>query len=220
MSTNDEKRVPGIAAQVERLAELGVPTQFGLSEKSLRDFANQLDRYPTKALIVASGKPSNYSALTQLIQYRGKRGFVVVDFTDAADYEVFEGSDQHAVQMTENDWYLLVDPQRGDEFESASPSEALAEVTASNRVALSIVEGLMLAIQAPGMLERNHCYMTIASRKKKANGGFDARTPALWISNGTGRDAEENEDAPKLGWCWWNNRHTWLGIAHADRRQF
>jgi hypothetical protein len=220
MSMNDEKQIPSIAAQVERLAELGIPAQFGCTEKSLRDFANQLDRYSTEALIVPSGEPSNYSVLTQLIQYRGKHGFVVVDFTDAADYEVFEGLDQRAVRMPENDWYLLVDPQRGDEFESASPSEALAEITVSNRVALSMVEGLMLAIQALGMLERNHCYMTIASRKKKANGGFDARTPALWISNGTGRDTEEHKDAPKLGWCWWKNRHTWLGIAHADRRQF
>ncbi|MGO1423798.1 MAG: DUF5701 family protein, partial [Brachybacterium sp.] len=22
----------------------------------------------------------------------------------------------------------------------------------------------------------------------------------------------------KLGWCWWNNRHTWLGIASAAGR--
>ncbi|MGO1201392.1 MAG: DUF5701 family protein, partial [Dermabacteraceae bacterium] len=22
----------------------------------------------------------------------------------------------------------------------------------------------------------------------------------------------------KLGWCWWNNRHTWLGIASAGGR--
>ncbi|MGH3631886.1 MAG: DUF5701 family protein [Sciscionella sp.] len=24
--------------------------------------------------------------------------------------------------------------------------------------------------------------------------------------------------APKLGWCWAGNRHTWLGFASASRR--
>ncbi|WIM72923.1 DUF5701 family protein [Corynebacterium suedekumii] len=46
---------------------------------------------------------------------------------------------------------------------------------------------------------------------------FDSRTPALWISSGTGRDGAEHRGAPKLGWCWWRNRHTWLGIASAER---
>ncbi|WFF07707.1 DUF5701 family protein [Micromonospora sp. WMMD1076] len=30
--------------------------------------------------------------------------------------------------------------------------------------------------------------------------------PALWISQG----------APKLGWCWFGNPHTWLGSATAN----
>ena len=34
------------------------------------------------------------------------------------------------------------------------------------------------------------------------------RVPALWIS----------ERAPKLGWCWDGNPHTWLGLASAGRR--
>ncbi|MFD0272242.1 DUF5701 family protein [Streptomyces sp. NPDC127106] len=28
--------------------------------------------------------------------------------------------------------------------------------------------------------------------------------------NGTGRDGRERRNAPKVGWCWWGNRHTWL----------
>jgi hypothetical protein len=60
--------------------------------------------------------------------------------------------------------------------------------------------------------------MTIGSRLRKVNGTLDARTPALWISNGTGRDGPANRNAPKLGWCWAGNRHTWLGFASASER--
>jgi len=40
----------------------------------------------------------------------------------------------------------------------------------------------------------------------------------LALSNGTGRDGLENRNAPKAGWCWVGNRHTWLGFATAAIR--
>ena len=46
----------------------------------------------------------------------------------------------------------------------------------------------------------------------------DSRTPAVWISNGTGRDGAGNRNAPKVGWCWADNRHSWLGFASAASR--
>src|SRR5699024_9462624 len=55
-------------------------------------------------------------------------------------------------------------------------------------------------------------------RLTKPDGTSDSRTPALWASGGTGRDGKDRKDAPKLGWCWWNNRHTWLGVASAGGR--
>ena len=73
-------------------------------------------------------------------------------------------------------------------------------------------------LQQPDVLARGHCFMAIGSRLRKANGSLDARTPALWISNGTGRDGPDNRNAPKLGWCWAGNRHTWLGFASASGR--
>jgi hypothetical protein len=68
------------------------------------------------------------------------------------------------------------------------------------------------------VLQRNHCFMTIGSRLRKPNGTFDARTPAVWLSNGTGRDGHDRRDAVKVGWCWAGNRHTWLGFASASSR--
>jgi len=49
---------------------------------------------------------------------------------------------------------------------------------------------------------KNHCFMLMGSRRG------DLRVPALWIS----------EKAPKLGWCYDGNPHTWLGIASAESR--
>ncbi len=60
--------------------------------------------------------------------------------------------------------------------------------------------------------------MTIGSRLRKTSGALDARTPAVWISNGTGRDGAARRNAPKVGWCWSGNRHTWLGFASATGR--
>lgn len=52
------------------------------------------------------------------------------------------------------------------------------------------------------LLEKNKCFMLAGSRR------HDRRVPALWIS----------ERAPKLGWCWDGNPHTWLGTASAALR--
>lgn len=73
-------------------------------------------------------------------------------------------------------------------------------------------------LQAPAVLERTACFMTIGSRRRRPGGRADARTPAVWVSNGTGRDGRERKDAAKVGWCWAGNRHTWLGIASAGGR--
>lgn len=75
-------------------------------------------------------------------------------------------------------------------------------------------EGISWLLQDPTRLEPYHCFMAIGSRRRTVT-GLDARTPALWISNGTGRDGHERRGAPKVGWCWAGNHHTWLGMASA-----
>src|SRR5207247_6768332 len=87
-----------------------------------------------------------------------------------------------------------------------------------DRTPLLLTEGIHWVLQRPEILERNHCFMTIGSRLRKPNGVLDSRTPALWISNGTGRDGSERRNAPKVGWCWAGNRHTWLGFGSAAGR--
>lgn len=97
-----------------------------------------------------------------------------------------------------------------------SPDEALPHIENEGRRPLTVNEGISWLLQQPERLEPGYCFMTIASRKKKGK-ALDTRTPAIWISGGTGRDGRTNKGAPKVGWCWAGNRHTWLGFASAKK---
>ncbi|GIH04132.1 hypothetical protein Rhe02_21990 [Rhizocola hellebori] len=98
--------------------------------------------------------------------------------------------------------YLVFDVDRGEEYRNVRPEDAVAAITARGRSPLTIEEGLALITHHPEMLEKNKCFMLAGSRCG------DRRVPALWISEG----------APKLGWCWAGNPHTWLGTASAASR--
>ena len=135
---------------------------------------------------------------------------------DLADVDRFDAIAEAAAP--DADVYLLTCVERGDEYANRSPDEALPAILAAGRSPLTLTEGIHWLLQQPTALERNHCFMTIGSRLRKDGGKLDARTPAIWISNGTGRDGSERRHAPKVGWCWAGNRHTWLGFASAAGR--
>ncbi|WP_345742990.1 DUF5701 family protein [Brachybacterium paraconglomeratum] len=204
--------LPSLFAQAERLIALGLHTLAGLPAEALTDAATRAGADRTDALLAIDPALAPPSSLAPLMQRGEKLGFVVEDMTDV-DAFAPTGVDLPGAPL-----YLLQAPDRGDEFENVSPAEALESITAAGRSPLLLTEGLLWVLQVPEVLERNHCFMTIGSRIRTASGRLDSRTPALWISGGTGRDGKERKDAPKLGWCWWNNRHTWLGIASAGGR--
>jgi hypothetical protein len=102
-----------------------------------------------------------------------------------------------------DDPYLLVDVERGEEFCGVRPGDAVAEIVGRGRTPLTILEGIVLQLVRPELLEKNRCFMLAGSRRG------DRRVPALWISGG----------APKLGWCWEGNPHSWLGTASAAERR-
>ncbi|SCG50856.1 DUF5701 family protein [Micromonospora inositola] len=95
--------------------------------------------------------------------------------------------------------YLLFDVDRGEEFRNLTPAAAMEGMTAQGRLPLTIDEGLAFITLHPAALASNRCFSLVGSRCG------DRRVPALWISQG----------APKLGWCWYGNPHTWLGSATA-----
>jgi hypothetical protein len=153
------------------------------------------------------------SALAPRLRLNDKSGFVVADMTDVDQFIPIP-----SVTLPEAPRYVLRDVDRGDAMANWSPDEALRAIEDAGRTPLTLTEGLHWLLQCPEVLERNHCFMTIGSRRRKPDGSSDARTPAVWISNGTGRDGPANRNAPKVGWCWAGNRHTWLGFASASGR--
>ncbi|MFJ9693362.1 DUF5701 family protein [Kitasatospora sp. NPDC101183] len=215
-ATTTLSALPALSAQAERLVELGVHETAGLSAAELWAFAEAAEGEggAEGALLCVHPDRAPASALAPLLRADGKPGFVVVDMPDV---DLFAPLD--TVAVPDAPLYLLTGLDRGDHMANWSPDEALPALTAESRTPLLLAEGVHWVLQQPGALERNHCFMTIGSRLRKANGALDARTPALWFSNGTGRDGRERRNAPKVGWCWAGNRHTWLGFASATGRR-
>lgn len=205
--------IPAVTDQAERLIALGVPDLVGLSAARLRDVAAATASGAQGALLAIHPRRARPSALAPLLRHEGKPGFVVVDMTDVDAFAPVP-----AAAIPDADIYLVSGIDRGDHLANWSPDEALPAIVADGRSPLTLTEGILWLLQQPDALERNHCFMTIGSRKPKSPTTLDTRTPAIWISNGTGRDGATRRGAPKVGWCWAGNRHTWLGFASAVQR--
>jgi len=203
--------LPSIPEQAERLIALGIHRVAGLPADSLRKLSGRVSAEP--ALLVLHHDVAPASALTPLLRVGDKAGFVVSDMTDVDEFRPISSLDVPDAPL-----YLLTEIDRGDAMANWSPDEALPAIVGAGRTPLTLTEGLHWLLQRPEVLERGRCFMTIGSRRHKPSDDLDARTPALWISNGTGRDGAANRNAPKVGWCWAGNRHTWLGFGSAGRR--
>lgn len=207
--------------QLDRWMELGVPAAVGIAEPRLRELAAPVlahDLPDGEAVLVLGPRIAPAAALAPLLDLGGRAGFVVPDMTDLAEFADIDG-----LGVPDAEVYAVVGVERGDDLAGWTPDAALPEILARGRTPLTVHEGISWLLQHPGMLERNHCFMVIGSRKRTAAGKgrpvVDKRVPALWISGGAERDGgRERRGAPKLGWCWAGNRHTWLGFASAAAR--
>ena len=204
--------LPSLAHQAETLIALGLHDRAGIPADRLRALCGEQAGAPALLAVHPDVVPA--SALAPLVRCDDKPGFVVADMTDLDEFTPIASVTVPAAPL-----YLVRDPERGDAMANWSPDEALPAIADAGRTALTVTEGLHWLLHQPDVLQRNRCFMTIGSRRQKADGSLDARTPALWISNGTGRDGVANRNAPKVGWCWAGNRHTWLGFASADGRE-
>ncbi|MFD6026925.1 DUF5701 family protein [Streptomyces griseoluteus] len=201
-----------LSTQAERLIGLGVHEIAGLPAAEVRAAAEGAGDGDFLLAVRPDLAPA--SVLAPLLRRGDRAGFVVTDMTDVDRFAPLD-----TIGLPDTPLYLVSGADRGDDMANWSPDEALLALTAASRTPLLLTEGIHWVLQRPDVLERNHCFMTIGSRLRKPNGALDARTPALWISNGTGRDGRERRDAPKVGWCWAGNRHTWLGFASGEERR-
>ena len=200
-----------IADQLRRLVDVGVAELANVSPSELVAHAERLADQPD-ATVAIHPKFVPARRLATLLRRDGKPGFVVTDMTDLEHFDPITG-----IEIPDQPLYLVCDIDRGDDMRSWNPNEALPAINELGRTPLTINEGISWLLQEPKLLEPNHCFMTVGSRKSDGH-RLNPRTPAIWISGGTGRDGASNKGAPKVGWCWADNRHSWLGFAHARAR--
>lgn len=199
--------------QVANLIDLGYPA---LSGRTATEYADLLAPLRATALARATGSgplpaptrervpfvlvlPRELAAPehTMPMTRRGNRpGFADYDADDLAGFGPIADLDVPAGP------YLAYDVERLGDTLGQTPDEAAVGIAARRRTPITIEEGIALITQFPDTLEKNHCFHTAGSRRG------DQRVPALWIS----------KNAPKLGWCWARNRHTWLGVASCAAR--
>lgn len=198
---------------LDALPRAGGPTpeQVLVAVEALRPLLHERagdEPSPSRApfvLVVASATPEDEAAaveaLVPTLRLRGSALAGVLDRNHGpeglAPYRPIEpvGPPPAAV-------YALLDVDRGEEFRDVPPQEALPVVLRRGRTPLTLGEGVATVLAHPAMLEKNRCFMLSGSRRG------DRRVPALWIS----------QRAPKLGWCWDGNPHSWLGVASAAGR--
>ncbi|TWJ25040.1 DUF5701 family protein [Micromonospora endolithica] len=199
-------------SQVDTLVRLGYPALAGRAEDEFRALLAPLrpaavagaaglpapteDRVPFLLVVTRELVPvEDRVALTTLA---GKRKPGIVDkHYPEGDLARFDPIKE--LEVPAGPAYLLFDVDRGADLRNLAPSAAMEVITGRDRLPVSIDEGLALVTLYPATLASNRCFSLVGSRCG------DKRVPALWISQG----------APKLGWCWWGNPHTWLGSASA-----
>ena len=201
--------------QVARLVELGYPGRCGLGEPAFRELLAPLAEPAARVaeqddvpfvLVVTRDlvRPEDTVPLLRLVDGR-KPG--VVDRNHAAgDLATYHPLPDLGLDVLDRGHppkaYLLTGIARGEEFCNVRPEDALPVIRGRGRTPLTIDEGIAVVTHAAHLLEKNRCFMLSGSRR------HDRRVPAMWISQG----------APKLGWCWDGNPHTWLGVASAGGR--
>ncbi len=200
------------ARQVDRLVELGYPSLAGLDEPSFRELLEPLaepaatvpEREDVPFVVVVTRELVRPEDSVPLLRLAGGNKPGVVDRNhaegDLATYRPLPELGFDGLGSAKA--YLLTGVQRGEEFCNVRPEDALPVIRDRGRTPLTIDEGIAVVTHAPHLLEKNRCFMLSGSRR------HDRRVPAMWISQG----------APKLGWCWDGNPHTWLGVASAAGR--
>lgn len=203
------QRWPTFDEQVRRLRELDLASGVGTRRlrtavAALADAAHraEADADPAAgtlpALLVLTSDWLPTDAALAAVERRGRPGRVDMTPTAPADYRTIEGVDVPAASA-----YLLLDVDTGADLQDVRPEDALVELRRRGRTPLTIDEGVALLLAVPAILDERNAYSLLASRQPGTQ-----RVPAIWTSF----------RAPRLGWCWDRNPHTWLGSASASGR--
>ena len=194
--------------QVHTLIDKGYPALSGRTPEAFADLLEPLRKTvtadppasgPVPFVLVVTRDVAPIERTVPLLTLDGRTRTGVIDrnFPDPDRFVPAAG-----VTLPDPRVYVLFEVDRGEEFCGAVPDHAMATIAERGRTPLTIEDGVALVTQHPAVLAKNKCFSLGGSRCG------DRRVPALWIS----------QNAPKLGWCWAGNPHTWLGVASATRR--
>ncbi|MBC9728028.1 DUF5701 family protein [Streptomyces sp. TRM68367] len=201
--------------QVRTLTELGYPKLSGLPAEEFaalleplraaapateQGYDPEAGRVPFVLVVTREIAPVE-ETMPRTTLHGGKLpGFVDRSFEPGA-LERFVATEE--TDLPDQRAYLLTGVERGEEFCGVVPRDAMDTIAGRGRTLLTIEEGVALVTHFPQVLVKNKCFSLGGSRSG------DRRVPAIWIS----------QQAPKLGWCWEGNPHTWLGMASAAGRR-
>jgi hypothetical protein len=197
--------------QAENLIAKGYPAAAGLSVDEFRRYIDplkaQVNEYSAdKRSIDGEAYPFVIVVKSALVASDDAVRFVERESKPAISVMVAEYLSAFKpiteVEIPEDKAYLLMDVDTGTESLNVAPEAALTTILAEERSPLTIDEGIALVTQYPEAVKKNHGFSLAGSRRG------DRRVAAWWISKG----------APKLGWCWAGNPHTWLGTASCGGR--
>jgi hypothetical protein len=146
-------------------------------------------------LVVRSGLVPTVAAVERF-EVQGRAGW-----TDMQD-EIATYLPIGGVDVPDAPVYLLTEVSTGPETLGVTPRDALPAIRAAGRTPLTVDEGVALVTQLPSSLTELNAFQAVGSR------AANKRVPSFWISKG----------APRLGWCWEGNPHSWLGSASAAAR--
>jgi hypothetical protein len=205
-----ESKAAGLAAQIDRLIALGVPAAIGQSPEAFRQALRPLQAHLPRdagapdieagtadAVLVIHSPRLPIGALWPRVQRAGKPAMERLFPKQPEDFRPTAG-----LGLPAGEAYLLLGLDRGNTTLNAVPADAEKRLAAQGRSPLTVEEGTCVLLQWPLFLQPNRCFMMLGSRCG------DRRVPAWWLS----------ERAPRLGWCWEGNPHTWLGFASCLRR--
>lgn len=197
--------------QLQKLRDLGYPDLAGLTESRFEELVEPLRALVPAGSATDSGPGGEAIPFLVVVTSRlvatveavgrwsvgGKRGW-----TDMADelsaYRPIQG-----VEVPDAPAYLLLDVDTGRDTLNTPPDGALPAITARGRTPLTIDEGVALVTMYPDVFETRNAFQALGSRAP------DKRIPSFWVSKG----------APRLGWCWAGNPHSWLGAGSAAARR-
>ena len=198
--------------QEQNLLAKGYPKLAGMTEKKflgllaplrkklgrLKPPAAKSERIP--CVIVIREELVRADAAMRKVRIKGRQGHVAMQPVTPVAFQPLPG-----LKVPEASAYLLLDIETGRRSLNVTVARALPAIRRRKRSPLTIDEGVALLTHFPEILtdkERYNCVWLAGSR------GSDKRVPALWSSYGR----------PRLGWCWENTPHTWLGCASCGGR--